>query len=175
MTIQSVTAIAAGPTAWLPVNPVISPFSLSMSVTLDQAGSGTYKAQYTYDALGKFTQVASITRSTTTATLTLADHGVSSTADCVIVRGAGAPFDGIYTVAALTSASVFTYTVLNSGLSTAASTAEVCVLRVIDHGTITGKTGNFDGNISVPVTAVRLNVTSYSAGKFTMVTVQGRK
>ena len=60
-----------------------------------------------------------ITRSTTVATVTLpVKHGLAVGDTFLIAGTAGAPFDGIYTVASVTSAYIFTYTVSNSGVTT---------------------------------------------------------
>lgn len=37
-----------------------------------------------------------------------------------------------------------------------------------DHATITGKTASFDGSLTIPATAVRLNVTAWTSGSVTM-------
>lgn len=42
-----------------------------------------------------------------------------------------------------------------------------------DHSTITGKNASTDGNYAFPVTAVRLNVTSYTSGFVTLTVLQG--
>ena len=60
-----------------------------------------------------------ITRSTTVATVTLpVKHGLAVGDTFLIAGTAGAPFDGLYTVASVTSAYIFTYTVANSGVTT---------------------------------------------------------
>lgn len=41
-----------------------------------------------------------------------------------------------------------------------------------DHSSITGQTGNKDGNYAFPVTAVRLNVTAFTGGSVTMTVIQ---
>jgi hypothetical protein len=41
-----------------------------------------------------------------------------------------------------------------------------------DHATLVSKTTSSDGNIVVPVTAVRLNVTPYTSGTVTMTVIQ---
>ena len=41
-----------------------------------------------------------------------------------------------------------------------------------DHATLAAKTTSSDGNIIVPVTAVRLNVTAYTSGTVTMTVLQ---
>ena len=43
----------------------------------------------------------------------------------------------------------------------------------LDHSTLTGKVDNGDGSYISPITAVRLNVTSYTSGSVTMTIVSG--
>lgn len=171
-----VSAAATGPTAWIPVDPTTTgQLGLAIGCTITSGDTLTYKAQYTYDSLNNW-QPCKITRSTTTATLTLPAHGVSGTSDSIIVRTSGdANLDGTYTVASVSSSSVITYTVANTGNLVDNGCAQVLVLRVFDHGTITAKSANFDGSIQFPVTAVRLNLTAWTSGKVTMVLNQGAR
>ena len=41
-----------------------------------------------------------------------------------------------------------------------------------DHATLAAKTASSDGNITVPVSALRLNVTAYTSGTVTMTVIQ---
>ena len=40
------------------------------------------------------------------------------------------------------------------------------------HSTITGKSADFDGVITIPCTAVRLNVTAWTSGSVTLTVIQ---
>lgn len=158
--------------AWIPIDKIRNPTSISLGCTITEGASATYKVQHTFDNAMATTDVGSITRVTTTATATVPEHGLS-VGDSVIVEGAGAPFDGTYAVASVTNANVFTYTVANSGLTTAQVGARIALLRVFDHASVTGKTTKSDGNYAYPVGAVRLNVTTYASGKVTLAVTQG--
>jgi hypothetical protein len=167
----STTLGQAGPSSWIPLNRYQSPFNVALSVTLSSGASLTYKLQHTFDDPQE-TYACSITRSSTTATVTLTDHGLVAN-DSVTVIGAGAPLDGTYTVASVVDANSFTYTVTNSGATVSAAGAKLAKHRVFDHEGMTGKTANEDGNYAFPVAAVRLNVTAYTGGKATLTIHQG--
>lgn len=173
MRITSVTQGAAGATAWQPLNPKCDNFQVGFGVTLTGTVNLTYKVQHTFDDPGENLPVY-ITRSTTTATLTLTDHGLATT-DTITVSGAGAPLDGTYAVAGVTDANVITYTVDNSGVSVSNAGATVSRMRVFDHPTVTSKTTLQDGNYAFPISAMRLNVTSYTSGKATLTIIQSGK
>lgn len=167
--VQITDTSVGGASAWIPVNWRQTPFSVSFFV--DVQGTGTYKVQHGFTNWEK--QGCKITRATTTATLTALNHGLQ-VGDSITVEGAGAPFDGTYAVATVGSASTITYTVANSGATTADSTARVMFIRVMDHSTVTGKTASIDGNYAFPVQAVRLNITTPGTGQYSFTVSQGR-
>jgi hypothetical protein len=166
-----VTVSAAGVSPWLPINRYQLPFSVGLGVTLSSGASLTWKLQHTFDDPQE-TYACQITRSGTTATVTLTDHGLVAN-DSVTVVGAGAPLDGTYTVASVVDANSFTYTVANSGATASAPGSKLAKHRVFDHAQMTGLTAAEDGNYAFPVCAVRLNVTSYTSGKATLTILQG--
>lgn len=174
-TTSQISQAAVGPTPWVPIDNSLLGFGLNIGCYVSSGASLTYKAQYTHDDLNRF-QVCGITRSTTVATVKLTAHGLTGVTDSVIVRGTGdTNLDGTYTVASIVDANTFTYTVANSGATVAKATAECAVVRVFDHSTIAAKTANFDGTLTVPVTAVRLNLTVWASGTVTMLLNMGRK
>jgi hypothetical protein len=174
-TTSQISQAAVGVTPWVPIDNSLLGFGLNIGCYVSSGASLTYKAQYTHDDLNRF-QVCSITRAATVATLKLTAHGFTGTTDSVIVRGTGdSNLDGTYPVATIVDANTITYTVANSGATVAKGTAECVVVRVFDHATITAKTANFDGTITVPVTAVRLNLTIWTSGTVTMLLNMGRK
>lgn len=169
----TVTQGAAGVSAWVPLDIRLVPTNVSLGCTLTSGGTLTYKAQYTFDNLG-LKQPCSITRSTTTATLILPDHGITGVTDSIIVGGSGSSnLDGTYQVASIVDANTITYTVANTGATAALTGVWVVILRVFDHATITGRSANFDGVLSAPASAVRLNVTAYTNGKVSMTVNSG--
>jgi hypothetical protein len=168
----SVVQGAAGASKWVPVDYTKANFGVALGATISSGAGLTYKAQHTLDSPYNLVP-CSISRSTTTASLTLADHGLS-VGDSLTVVGAGDPLDGTFAVAAVTDANIVTYTVANSGNAASDAGARVCTMRVLDHSTMTGKTTASDGNYAFPIKAVRVNVTLYTSGKVTLTVNQGR-
>lgn len=160
---------AAGSTNWVPIDRYPSSFSVALGVTFSSNKNLTVSVDYTLDPL--VAQPCSITRSATTATLTLTNHGLS-VADSVVVTGAGAPLDGTYAVAGVTDQNVITYTVANSG-ATVAVDVRVFPLRVTAHPVLNALTANADSNFSAPPTACRLRCSSYTAGYADLNIVSG--
>lgn len=176
MRTTSITGPAStAPSAWLPIDNSLMGFGAALNCTISSGANLTYKVQYTADKMYNF-QPCTITRSATTATLKLTAHGVSGVTDSIVVRGSGdSNLDGVFPVASIVDANTITYTVANTGATLAANTAEVNILRVFDHSTITGKTANQDGNIAFPITAVRVVNTIWTSGTVTLTVNEGRK
>lgn len=177
MRTQTVSVSAVAASAWIPLNAKQSPFNVSLGVDFDSAASGvTYTVEHTFDDLGDFRPVTSITRSTTTVTVTFpstAPHNLN-TGDSLVVQGSGVTgMDGTFTVTA-SSATVVTYTSGTSGTATGAIDTRVVPLRVFPHASLAAKTTTSDSNYAYPVTATRLNVTVWTAGKTTLIVNQGR-
>jgi hypothetical protein len=147
-------------------------FGVALGVVFSSNKNLTAAVQYTTDPLQP-KAVVNLTRSTTTATLTKTNHGLS-VADSVVVERAGAPFDGTYAVASVVDQNTITYTVANSG-ATSALDARAALLRVSEHSTLTGLTADADGNFQFPPTACRLNCSVHSAGYVDLNVVSGGK
>lgn len=168
---------ATGPSNWVPIDYIEAGFGVGYRCTVQGGASLTYKVQHGF-LLGERISLANLTRSTTTATATwrvgtddyTASHGLQ-TGDCVLMGGYGDPFDGIFTVT-VTSATQFTFTVANSGLT--ASTLGLCQrVNVVDDPIVTGATTTQESNIGFPPWAIRLNATVYSSGEVSMAVFQG--
>lgn len=148
-----------------------NPFAVSFQI--DQgSGTGAHVVEYGYcDMVPK--RVA-LSRTTTTATLTYKNHGLKAD-DSIIVTGAGAPFDGTYQVASRVSADAITYTVANSGATTATpETAKAMFIKTMVHDSYgTPATASSDGNLAFSVQAVRVRVTTGGAGNLTFAVSQG--
>lgn len=175
MRTTSITLGAAGASAWVPIDSYITGFGLAIGCTITASASLTYKVQYTHSDPW-LRQDCYITRSTTIATVTLNNHGINTTTDSITIFGSGdTNLDGTYAVASVSDANTFTYTVANTGATVSKGGVTCTVFRVFDHASIAAKTGDFDGNIAVPVRAVRLYATTYASGKVTMTLNEGRK
>lgn len=158
----SVRMAAAGVTPWIPLDTYDTSIAILLGLNFSSNKNLSVDVEYSTDPL--VAQPCTITRSTTTATLKLQNHGLS-TNDSIVVSQAGAPLDGVYQVASVTDQNTITYTVANSGATTSAGTnAQVIPLRVAKHPVLTTITANADSNFSVPPSVVRGNCTSYTAG-----------
>jgi len=165
-----VTLGAAGASPWIPINYLQNAFGIGFAVTLSSDGNLTYSVQHTFDDPTTNARDISIARSTTTATVTDPDHGLN-TGDSVIVESSGSSnLDGTKTVT-VTSANAYTYTVANSGPTAAAAKAKS--LRIFTHEDVAAKTDRQDGNYAYPPRAIRLAISSYTAGKATLAILQG--
>ncbi len=159
----SVRLSAAGFSPWIPINRMSDSFGIGFGVKLSSGASLTYSVQHTFDDIYAQREDLTISRSTTTATVTMVNHGLS-VGDWIYISNAGAPFDGFFAVAAVTNLNVFTYTVLNSGATAASLLARIQTARVFEHAVVTAKTASLDGSYLYPPRAIRLAVTTYSSG-----------
>jgi hypothetical protein len=164
----TLSTAATGATPWHTCDYRANPFSVAFQV--DIAGNtGTYTVEHGFCdmvvAQGK------ISRTTTTATVTLKDHGLA-VGDSVVVTNGGAPLDGTYAVASVTDVNTFTYTVANSG-ATAAPSANILRIRVMPHSSIAAQTTSKDGNYAYPVQMVRARCTVSGAGSYVFHVNQG--
>lgn len=161
---------ATGVTPWHMLDYRANPFSVAFQV--DIAGNtGTYTVEHGFCDMQKYG--ASIARSTTTATVTMANHGLA-VGDSIVVEncadlGGGA---GTYAVAAVTNVNVFTYTVADSG-SALESNARITKIRVMPHASIAAQTTSKDGNYAYPVQFIRCRCTVSGAGSYYFTVNQG--
>lgn len=162
---------AAGNAPWIPLNRYATSISVMLGVIFSSNKNLTASVQYTNDPL--VAQPCKISRSTTTATLILTNHGLSVD-DSVVVTGAGAPLDGTYAVASVVDQNTITYTVANSGV-TAPQSPQVIPLRVTLHEVLQGLTADLTSNFAYPPTACRLICSSYTAGYVDLNIVSGSK
>lgn len=164
-----ITLGAAGFSPWLPLNYLQNQFHVGLAYTLSSGASLSARVQHTLDEVGDFALNA-ISRVTTTASVTRPAHGLLA-GDYVEIRNSGAAnLDGRYAIAAITSADVFTYTVANSGITSAL--AEVATGRVFTHPVLVGMISRQDSNYNWPVRAIRLLHDTYSSGVSRLAVLQ---
>lgn len=72
----------------------------------------------------------------------------------------------------LSAGAGLTYTVQYTYDDVQASTYNPATGNWFNHATLASKTTSSDGNISMPVSAIRLNVSSYTSGSVTMTVLQ---
>lgn len=163
---------AAGRSPWIPINRYATSISIALGLMFSSNKNLTAAVEYTLDPLER--QDCNITRSTTTATLVLTNHGLSVGDSVVVSETQSTSLDGTYAVASVVDQNTITYTVANSG-ATVAIGAKVVPLRVMTHPVLTGITANTDSNFSAPPTACRLAVTAYTAGYVDLDVISGSK
>lgn len=160
---------STGSTPWHRVDDKQSPFNLAFAV--DVQGTGTYTVQHGFCNFND-RKSPKITRSTTTATLTLPNHGLQ-VGDSLVVGGAGAPLDGTYDIASVVDANNVTYTVANSG-NTANNDGAWCTpIRVYPHSSVAAQTTSKDGNYAFPVNVIRCTCTVSGTGQYAFHVNQG--
>lgn len=174
----SLTAVGISP--WIPLDYVARTFNVGLFASLSQDASvaATYSVEYTPDnpnqSNGTRNNVASLTRTGTTATLTFSKpHGVV-TNDAVKVYNSGDPnLDGDFTATA-TSPTALTYVVANTGATVGSVNTQAIALRVFEVATaMTAATTRQAASLTTPCWAVRLNATAITAGSITLEVVQG--
>jgi hypothetical protein len=174
-----VTQAAAGASPWIPLDYLQRPFNVALAVSLSEDASGiTYTVEYTPDnpnpGRKESNPVVSLSRTTTVATLTLANNHGLVTGDSVTVYGSGdANLDGTYAVASTPTTKSLTYTVANTGATAGANSTQAVLMKVFPHDFMAALTARADGNLAFPVMAVRLNNTAYTGGSSTLNILQG--
>jgi hypothetical protein len=169
----NVVQAAAGASAWIPLDMQQRPFNVALMTSLSYNGNLTYTVQFTPDN-PQVTVPCTITISGTTATVTFAKAHNLSAADSITVINSGDPgIDGTWAVASVPSATTLTYTVVSTVLTTALPPAQAVLMRVYPHDVMQTLTTRADGNFQFPCWAVRVNVTSYTAGSVELSVIQG--
>lgn len=165
----AVSLSAAGASPWVPVAYNQNSFALGLGVVLTSGANLTYSVDHTFDELAPVTPI-SISRTTTTATVTHLAHGMTSNDSAIISGTQSSNLDGQQTVTVV-DANTYTYTVLNSGSTAAVGFAASA--RVFTHVTLAGLTTRTDGNYAFPVRAVRLRNSAYVSGTSTLIVLSG--
>lgn len=169
----SVSVGSATFSTWIPLDSRNYNFQVGLAVGISSGASLTYSVQHTFDNFWENrTDRYSISRTTTTATVTKVAHGLTA-ADWISVQGV-APFNGDFAVASVTDADTFTYTVANSGAtSQGIGTGNyISTAHVFPHSVVAAKTTNVDGNYQFPPFATRLIISSYTSGTATLTVIQ---
>lgn len=169
----SVRVDAAESSAWIPINRYATSIAILAAVLFSTNKNLTVSVEYCTDPL--VPQPVRASRSTTTLTITLANHGLT-TSDWINLSQFDAALDGNYKVASVTNENVFTVTVANTGATTSSGTnAQVIPMRVFTHDVLAGLTADASSNFTVPPTAVRLTCSSYTAGYADLNLISGSK
>ena len=157
---------------WIPLNRIQWVANVGLAVSLSSGASLTYSVEHVFDDIFMIQTKFTISRTTTVATVTYVNHGLS-VGDWIQVTNAGAPMDGTFSVASVVDANNFTYTVLNSGAAANSNNATLQMGRVFPHSVLAAKTTSADSNYAFPATAVRLRLSVYSSGFADLTVLQG--
>jgi len=177
---------AAGYSPWIPVNRLQKAFGLSLGVKFSSDKSLTCTVQYTLDNINAqkvytgfdtafMTQAYSMSRTTTSLTITKTNHGLSAGDWAMSWGNGGAPLDDEWrAITSITDQNNFVVTVANSGLTSIAAPAKgwLQTARVYPHATLASLTADASGNLAFPVYAVRLYVSAYTAGYVDLEVIQ---
>jgi hypothetical protein len=188
---------AVGTSQWIPINYLANWYGVTVAIIPDSAvATIAASLQYTYDELGSVsdnqdftgTRTVSWTRSGTTLTVTDTGpfglgHG-ASVGDSVILQATGSvnlnspqaavPQRGDlgWTIAGITSPTIYTITVTNAGGT--AGIGKATVLHVSTSTTVTVATNvKSDGFLQLQVQAVRLSVGTLTGGNVSLRVTQG--
>lgn len=169
-----VTLGSATSSSWIPVNELANTFQIGLGVAITSGASLTYNVQHTFDDPGPDNlHPVSISRTTTVATVTDTDHGLTAGDNVLIQESGSSNLDGSYVVASVTGANTYTYTVANSGATADNGNAKAHNFRVYPHAVLTLQTTRLDGNYGYQIQAVRLNVSTWVSGKVDLTVLQG--
>jgi len=164
---------AVGFSPWIPLNWRSSSFGIGLGVKLSSGASLTCAVQHTFDELQPPVKDFSGSRTTTVATITRVNHGLS-VGDSAIIQNAAAPFSGAFAVASVVDADNFTYTVANSGATAFGRGAALGIFsRIFEHDTLTALVASADGNYAFPPIACRLSVSVYASGFVDLTVISG--
>jgi hypothetical protein len=166
----SLSLAATGASPWHVVNSKQSPFDIGFGCNMSGGGSGTYLVEHGFTDFKRLP--CTISRTTTTATMTLMSHGLKA-GDSLSVQNAGAPFDGVYPVASVVDANTVTYTVANSGAAASVAGSFVVPIRVFPYAT-GAATASSDGNYAFPINCMRVRTTIAGAGLLVLHINQGQ-
>lgn len=169
-----VSLSAVGFSPWIPIDRYVVGFGVAVGVKFSSDATMTVSVQHTLDDLYQVLEPYqfSLSRSGTTCTLNLSNHGLS-VGDWVKVFNAGSPFDGEYLVETVEDANNVTFTVSNTDATTGGPYRRLQWARVFNHAVLAGITSSQDSNYAYPPRACRLRCTAYTSGTATLTVVPG--
>jgi len=163
---------AAGFSDWITLDYHVSGYGVGLGIVPSSNANLTYNIEHTFDDLSIFNTVTTLSRTTTTATLTFANHGLTA-GDWIFVSNSGNPvMDGSFTVASVVDQNNITYAVTNSGSTTGLVGTKFSFGRIFQHAVLTAQTGRQNGNYAFPPYATRINVTAFVAGYVDYTAIQ---
>lgn len=168
-----ITQGALGSTLWTLLDKQQAPFNVGLGAMITSGASLTYSVQYTYDDPGANPRRVLVSRAAAVATVIDPDHRLSVGDNIVVIGTGSVVLDGSFDVATIVDANTYTYTVANSGPTADVNASTVVSMRVYSLTALAAQTTRKDANLTIPVMAVRLNVSVYASGKVDLDILQG--
>lgn len=158
---------------WVALDYRERPFNAWLNAIIQPGSSLTYNIEYTTDMIDYDGLVVaqSISQTTTVITVnTYVAHNLN-VGDCVRIVNTQTTMDGLYNITTVPTGTSFTVTSANSttltgGAYSAFIPSQVSILSL-------AQTANSSGQLTAPITAIRLNVTAYTSGNVTLKVLQG--
>ena len=129
MLLKRITVAAGAVSDWIPVNRR-SWGSIGFTVNPQVSAAGTYDVEFTESQIQRGTRKVPISRSTTTLTVNLVNHGLAVGDDAVITESQD--YDGVLVVASVVDVDNFTVTVAASGDARSATVSPVIADDVVE-------------------------------------------
>jgi hypothetical protein len=139
--------------SWIPVDRK-SNGTIGFTVRPQTGAGGTYDVNFTESNLQKGYTEVPISRSTTTLTISLVNHGLTTSDDVILSNVRNGDYGGTYRVASVASVNAFAVTVADAGDAKTATVIPVVVDTVTDFNDVSGLSS---GNIFASVTGVRVD------------------
>ncbi|SRR6266404_2380129 len=181
---------------WVSLDYTQTAFSVGMIFSISSGATLTATVQLTDDDITQNAHFVTATQTTTVITVTdtgfvqnqdqfggnvnaLGGHGLS-VGDWVKLTGTGVQpslstvtMDGEYTVATVTSATVYTLTSATSQSATAGPYTRAASARVVSHATLAAMAARTAGVQTAPCMALRLILPTYTSGIGCLAVIQG--
>ncbi len=143
---------------WIPLNRR-SRDNTGVTVNPHASAAGTYTVNFTQSAVNRNGPTAAFSRTTTVLTVTLVDHGLSTTDQAALVSR---DYSGVFDIASVVDDNSFTITVADAGQTSISGFVQpIIVSTLTGFSTVTGQT---DGQIDASVIAIRLDCTNSTGG-----------
>lgn len=146
-------------------------FNASIIVTLSTDANLTYDVELTKDrnSVDRYRNVT-LSRSGTCVTVTLPDHGLNVGDNVQVFNTNDSNFEGSFDVVVVTDVDTFVYEVTDTGSTSSDGT--LISFRVFPHPTLKSESTTQFGTQKNPVSGIRLKVTSFTAGRADITTLQ---
>ena len=159
---QRTVLSAAGACDWIPVNHRSRDFGIGFGCHVSNGATLTYLVEHTFSNMSLEIPV-SISRTTTTATITFPSPHYLTTSNNVVITGTReSNFTGTFYPVSIPSATTITITVSDTGA--ASDSAVITPVVFHPHDTVVAKNGLSDGGYDLPCTAVRARISAYTDG-----------